>query len=418
LILFATLIHRSLNLAKSQDLFEYRTNTATRQTFIAWHTKYPSILPYLTQYLQANQPTSTGNNHSPLFPILIIIRSLRYSDSGSEIQKPLVPVVESLLGSREWQVRKVAAQALASLLSPQEALYRATNWTTGIKAAKGNNELHSRFMLLSLLFENIIDWPKVDNLAKKQIEMHLFRARDQQGKSPLLDISNAVVRCVASYLQATNSTNSPLRDGTADIAKAMLFSPVTCQRPIQGTQLWLSASFLLDQCPSTETLRSMLHFGNPSPDFQQLPALWALQGLMGPSSLANYVDVSVFRQIIALARSRSHDNAVRITAMDTLRLVTWEPAILAAIGADTRRAFVKDLSRTVQGTRYVPLREAALPALAWGVAWSVSSEDPDLDCGVLVSEILTLSHEDQVSCDPRELGKELTYSLNLLEKPH
>jgi hypothetical protein len=152
----------------------------------------------------------------------------------------------------------------------------------------------------------------------------------------------------------------------------------------------------------------MLDFGNPSPDFQQLPALWALQGLMGPSSLAQYVDVSVLRQIIALARSRSHDNAVRITAMDTLRLVTWEPAILAAIGADTRRAFIKDLSAIVQGTRYVPLREAALPALAWGVAWSVSSEDPDLDCGVLVNEILRLSHEDQVSSDPRELEKELT----------
>jgi hypothetical protein len=349
-----------------------------------------------------------GNKHSPLFPILIIIRSLRYSDSGSEIQRPLVPVVESLSGSREWQVRKVAAQALASLLSPQEALYRATNWTTGIKAAKGNNELHGRFMLLSLLFGDVIDWPKVDNLAKKQIEMHLIRARDQHGKSPLLDISNAVVRCVASYLQATNSTNSPLRDGTADIAKAMLFSPVISQRPVQGTQLWLSASFLLDQCPSTEILHSMLEFGNPSPDFQQLPALWALQGLMGPSSLANYVDSSVLRQIIALARSKSHDNAVRITAMDTLRLVTWKPAILAAIGADTRRAVVKDLSRTVQGTRYVPLREAALPALAWGVAWSVSSEGPDLDCRVLVSEILRLSHEDQVSSDPRELEKELT----------
>jgi hypothetical protein len=397
LILFATLIHRSLNLAKSQDLFEYRTNTATRQTFIAWHTKYASILPYLTQYLQANQPTDVGNKHSPLFPILIIVRSLRYSDSGSEIQKPLIPVVESLLGNREWQVRKVAAQALASLLSPQEAVYRATNWTTSIKDAKGNNEIHGRYMLLSLLFEHVIDWPKVDNLAKKQIEQHLIRALNQHGKSPLLDISNTVIHCVAAYFSATKSTNSSLRDSAVDIAKAMLFSPVTSQRPVQGTQLWLSASFLLDQCPSTDVLRSMLDFGNTSPDCQQLPALWALQGLMGTSSLVKYVDVSVFRQIIALARSRSHDNAVRITAMDTLRLVTWEPTILAAIEAETRRALIKDLSGIVQGTRYVPLREAALPALAWGVAWSVSSEDPDLDCGVLVREVLRLSHEDQVS---------------------
>jgi hypothetical protein len=161
-----------------------------------------------------------GNKHSPLFPILIIIRSLRYSDSGSEIQKPLVPVVESLLVSREWQVRKVAAQALASLLSPREALYRATNWTNSIKAAKGNNEIHGRFMLLSLLFENVIDWSKVDNLAKKQIEQHLIRARDQHGKSPLLDISNAVVRCVASYLQFTTPGRySRYRQGNVILAR-------------------------------------------------------------------------------------------------------------------------------------------------------------------------------------------------------
>jgi hypothetical protein len=252
-------------------------------------------------------------------------------------------------------------------------------------------------MLLSLLLDHVIDWSTVDNLAKKQIEQHLIRALDRQGQSPLLDISNTVTGCVASYFEMTKSTNFSLQDRTADAAKERLFSTFDSQRPTQGIQLWLSASFLLDQCPSNQNLRSLLDFGNASPDVQQLPALWALQGLMRSSSLLEFVDLSIFQQVLALACSRSHDNAVRITAMDTLRLVAWEPSILGAIRLDTRRTFLRNTSEIVRGTKYVPLREAALPALAWGIAWCISLKDTDLDCGVLAREVLRLSHEDQVS---------------------
>jgi hypothetical protein len=328
--------------------------------------------------------------------MLIIIRSLRYSDAGSDIQKPLVSVVEALLGSREWQVRKVAAQALASLLSPQEALYRATNWTTIIKSTKGNNEIHGRYMLLSNLLEHVVDWPKVDNLAKKQIEQHLLRALERHGNSPLLDISSNVIWCIDSYLKSTTPMNLDLRDRAATVAATMLFSPVASQRPVQGIQLWASAAYLLKHSPSSELLRSMLDHSNPSSDAQQLPALWALQGLMGSSDLAKHVDISLFRQIIALARSKSHDNAVRISAMDTLRQVSWSARILEAVDIEDRRAFVKDMSAIVCGTKYVPVREAALPALSWGTVWA-SSGDTVLDCGVLARELLKSSHEEQVS---------------------
>jgi hypothetical protein len=255
------------------------------------------------------------------------------------------------------------------------------------------------------LLENVIDWTKVDSLAKKQIEQHLLKTLDRHGSSPLLDISNTVVWCISAYLNATKTPNSQLRDRTAVVAKEMLFSSITSQRPIQGTQLWSCASFLLKQCPSSEVLHAMLNFGNASADFQHLPALWALQGMMGASSLAKYVDTLLFEKVIALARSKSHDNAVRIVAMDTLRLVAWDSAILGAIGGDIRRALIKDMSGIVRGTRYVPLREAALPALAWGTAWSLSSKDIDLECGVLATEALRLSHEDQVSRDRGYLNR-------------
>jgi hypothetical protein len=270
-------------------------------------------------------------------------------------------------------------------------------------------------MLLSLLFEHVIDWTKVDNLSKKQIEQHLLSALGRHGTSPLLDSSSAVVHSAAAYIKSTSPMSPDLEARTSTVAKAMLFSSVTTQRPIQGTQLWLSAAYLLDHCPSNQLLQSLLDFANFSPDFQQLPALWALQGSMGSDKLGSMVNSSIFSQVIELARSKSHDNAVRITAMDALRSVKWDLSVVDAVDVETRRAFVKDMSAIVRGTKYVPVREAALPALAWGVVW-VSSDGARLDCEVLSKELLKSSHEDEVSSPAvPKVFPSSPFSLNLPE---
>lgn len=394
MILFATLIHRSLNLAKSQDMFEYRTPSPTRQTFLAWHTKYPAILPHLAKYLEDHEPSSTANQHSPLFPILIIVRSLRYSESGAAVQDPLVPVVERLLSSREWQVRKVAAQALASLLSPKDALFRATNWTSTLSRSSGHNEVHGRYQLLALLFSHVIDWAKVDNLSKKQIEQNLFVALDRHGLSPLLDVSTTVVGCVSAYLASTAPMNLDLRSRTVEIARTTLFGPSASQYPVQGLSLWTSAMFLLDHAASTETLRSLLAYGDSSPNVTQLPALWTLQGIMGKPELLKLADLSIFQLVLSLARSTAHEDAVRISAMDTLHQSKWSEVITESVDVGTRRVFVREMSAVVMGTKYVPVREAALPALAWGIVWL--SSDGDLPWTTLSKELLKSSHEDEV----------------------
>jgi hypothetical protein len=378
-------------------MFEYRTPSPTRQTFFAWHSKYPAILPHLTKYLEEHEPSSTANQHSPLFPILIIVRSLRYSESGHAVQQPLVPVVDRLLASREWQVRKVAAQALASLLSPKEALFRATNWTSTLDACSDNNELHGRYQLLGLMFAHVIDWTKVDNLAKKQIEQSLFVALDRHGASPLLDISNTVIGCVSSYLASTTPMNPDLRSRTANLAKRTLFASPSSQYPVQGLVLWTSTMFLLDHARSTENLLGLLAHGNSSPNVTQLPALWTLQGLMDKPALQKLADLSIFQQVLSLARSIAHEDAVRITAMDTLHQAPWSREVLEAVDAETRRSFVKDMSAVVRGTKYVPVREAALPALAWGMAWLSSTLESDISWTVMSQQLLKSSHEDEVS---------------------
>lgn len=378
-------------------MFEYRTSSATRQTFSTWHNKYSTILPHLTRYLEDHNPTSTANQHSPLFPILIIIRSLRYSDQGAAVQQPLVPVVERLLASREWQVRKVAAQALASLLSPKEALFRITNWATSTNTSISNNEIHGRYQLLDLLFGHVVDWTKVDNLSKKQIEQSLSFALDRHGNAPLLDISNAVICCVSSYHALTAPLIPDLKTRTIDLARNNLFTSPSSQYPVQGLSLWSSAMFLLDHQASIETLMSLLASDNVSSNVQQLPALWTLQGLMAKPDLIKIADIQVFKQVLTLALSSAQEDAVRITAMDTLCQASWSREVLDAVDVDTRWAFVRGMEAVVRGTKYVPVREAALPALGWGLKWLASSGESGMSLSVVSKELLKSSHEDEVS---------------------
>jgi hypothetical protein len=106
LILFSTLVHRSLTPARvGQDMYASRLSL----TFASWHSRYPRILPFVTDYLNAHRPTAergiADNKHSPLFPILIIVRGLQYSDKAETVQDGLKSAVRPYLGSPEWQVR-------------------------------------------------------------------------------------------------------------------------------------------------------------------------------------------------------------------------------------------------------------------------------------------------------------------------
>jgi hypothetical protein len=108
LILFSTLVHRSLTPNRgTPDLFQNRTTLSKRQTLFNWHNTHPSIIPYLRDILgDSSSAGSTGaaNSHSPIFPILIILRSLRWSSEGGSLAAGLKTVVLPYLGSPERQV--------------------------------------------------------------------------------------------------------------------------------------------------------------------------------------------------------------------------------------------------------------------------------------------------------------------------
>lgn len=327
--------------------------------------------------------------------MLIIIRSLRHSDNGQVVQDPLVPAVERFLASREWQVRKVAGQALASLLSHQEALLRVTNWEK-LSNPSGNNELHGRLHFLSLVIENVIDWSRVDNLSKRQVERNLSAQIDRHGDSPLLDITNTILRCVSSYLEHAKSDSTTLVDSGTKIASRLYDHPEKVGKPIQGMQLWFSASFLLKHQPSKETLLKMLQLTNASPHVQQCPALWALEGIMG-GSYTEYLDADALNQVLTLARTSEPEDAMRC-AMTALHTVEWDEALLKGFEIGPRRGLVRDMLTAVRRTKYVPVREAALPALAWASRWLMGVSTESAPLTELGKELLIYSDENQVSC--------------------
>lgn len=65
-------------------------------------------MEYLTK--GSDPDCQTRSRHSPLLPILIIVRSLKWSDKNAEMLSNLARAVEPYLGSREYQVIRLAPE--------------------------------------------------------------------------------------------------------------------------------------------------------------------------------------------------------------------------------------------------------------------------------------------------------------------
>lgn len=105
-MLFSTLVNRSLQSARtSQHMYASRAALEGRQTFASWHSKYPRILPYISAYLRRYTAGQGAGGHTALFPMLIILRSLKWGPEEEKLQAELRDALEPYLGSPEWHVR-------------------------------------------------------------------------------------------------------------------------------------------------------------------------------------------------------------------------------------------------------------------------------------------------------------------------
>jgi hypothetical protein len=86
-------------------MYASRAALEGRQTFASWHSKYPRILPYIAAYLRRYTAGQGAGGHTALFPMLIILRSLKWGPDEEGLQAELRAALDPYLGNPEWQVR-------------------------------------------------------------------------------------------------------------------------------------------------------------------------------------------------------------------------------------------------------------------------------------------------------------------------
>ncbi|ORY34822.1 putative death-receptor fusion protein-domain-containing protein [Naematelia encephala] len=361
LILFSTLVHRSLTPTRgTQDLYASRATLATRQTLAAWHAKYPKIVPHITQHLRrAGSSLEKGSvsalsRHSPLFPILIIVRSLKWSDRGAEVRVPLLEAVEPYLSNQEWQIRQVSAQAISSLLSPAQAVQRAKGVTHAPLTQLRANAIHGNILLLRELVANVIEWSSLQEQERQKIEETLLmtlRRSDPNTVSPL--IVKTALECVLAYRHQVSQCSAEVVDMAVRIARSVLRRP----RLTPGYDLLVeTASILLADNDGTIELDLLLSSSEDA-------CLICLNHLAeSPDRLL----AGTLRTVLKLATSPNSGEAIQIAALEALVSAPWEVAG-DANGLKEVEIVLSLLENSVQKTKSVPLREAALPALGWAM---------------------------------------------------
>lgn len=381
LILFSTLAHRSLATARYQEVFGTRNALAGRQTLAAWDGRYPEMIPYVADYLRRarKEGPATLTQHSPLFPILIIVRSLRWSPEGAQTADSLFPVVEPYLGSVEWQIRDVASQALSSLLSSSQALERAKVTATRVShESKDFNTLHGRLLFLCRLISDVIYWDDVVAADKRILEMRLRDGLQVWGDSSTAVIPKAILDCVIAYANATTPSNPVLVPGAKRIALNILQTPEPYRPGLDLLHQSAAACVLIQPIVPRDVVALL------APQIPEDAQLAALDKVEDSLALQTPEILSVVIKLSALENS----NTVRTKAFDVLSAWAATPEADAGIAPLTGA-----ILKVVKTTRCVPLREAALPALGRAIAAGPDSASLD----VLATILHKTSDENRVS---------------------
>lgn len=356
LILFSTIVHRTLAPGRgTQDFFASKSNLSTRQTLAHWHNKYPSVIPYITQILSDLSASTTPNAHSPLFPILIIIRSLRWSADGVDLAGRLIPVVQKLLGSKEWQVRMVSAQALSSLVSPEQAVVMLQEDLGNIITQ--TNAHHGHLLLKRHLIAEVVDWSLVDRDIRTRVEHRLSSLLDSTNVigSPL--VVKATLDLIASYLDVSVNISSMISD-TQDLARQVL----SRREALPGQNLLVeSATAILFKYGQAGRPAMLACLKSPSEDLQ-IAALDRLMATRGKT-----IDGKSLELLMDIASGQSA-LSVKISALEALLLILDIDALAISIDLNRKTAFTQVVLEMAKDAKSVPLREAALAVSGWAVA--------------------------------------------------
>ncbi|WVQ75014.1 hypothetical protein IAR50_004622 [Cryptococcus sp. DSM 104548] len=388
LILFSTLVHRCLSPPRGgQDYYRSRATLASRTTFSTFHAKFPLILPFLIDHLSSGPTADTGNKHTPLFPILIIIRSLRWSEKNTEIPKRLVLALSPYLHSREHQVRRAAAQAMSSVLSPTEAMQRVL--TTPADPIDSPNAVHGQVCLLYQLVANQIQWDTVTEADKGAVENVLLKLVGTHLPGLYPSITAESIACVESYLSQVHPGESALRDLVVRKASEYLESPTKTFVPGEEFRLAACANTVLCHSPSARAVVSLL--GPHSAETVNLTVLKRLPQLEDAYSAA------LFNRVLTLAIAGGAGDGVQEAALDALAETEWGMVLVEWREEGGRFERVcEGLETVLARSKCVPVKEAALAAFGWAAHMGLENGVRQLPVyDKLASRILYSSQEDE-----------------------
>ncbi|WVF68582.1 hypothetical protein IAT40_003351 [Kwoniella sp. CBS 6097] len=398
LIFFSTMVHRCLSPPRGgQDYYRSRSALATRSSFAAFHAKYPQIIPFITDYLRQHSASDDKgkkknvNRHSPLFPILIIVRSLRWASEEEKLQHDLKEAVRPYLSSDEYQVRQVASQALASLVSPSEALRQVSDIPAQI-VQRDLNSVHGNLLFLCQLISNVIHWVEVPADSRQKVEGGLMTVVNRYVPGDCPPVTQAAIGCLEDYLEHASLVSEELLTSTLERAKQYLSSGSMTQfLPAEESRRTACTQLLLRHSPSTDLLLKLLSSGAVEHD--QLSALEQLPSLPGMWT------AEVFQKVLVLALSGSGGHGVQALALDSLAEISWPAETISGLKGKWG-GVVRRLEGLV-GDRCVPVKEAALTTLGWAVNQRLSTgegssdQDSAKELDVVTRYILTASDENK-----------------------
>lgn len=401
LILFSTLVHRCLAPPRGgQDYYRSRTTLASRKPYSLFHNKYPLILPFLMEYLAkgSDPDCQTGNTHSPLLPILIIVRSLKWSDKNAEMLSNLARAVELYLGSREYQIRQTAAQALSSAISPSEALKRVLSIENYLSPSPEMiNATHGYICLLRQLISNFIEWETVDAESLARIDNILLRLVKEYIPETHPTITADIIGCVESYLTSTGVDKGPIVTEITCRAQKYMNRPSPAFVPAEEFRLVACTAVLSTHAASPSIILSLL--GSSSSEASNifiLEHLWHLRESYSPELLDRVISLGV--------RGKAGEG-VQLKALNVLSEITWQSMdcdILAEWKEKGGRfeTVCEALDRIVINSKCVPIREAALVALGWALHHALTDSSGENKRVISMYErlaqyVLRVSHEDE-----------------------
>ena len=362
LILFSTIVHRSLAPGRgTQDYYASKSTLASRQTLANWHNRFPSVIPYITQIISELSVSSASNSnslnaHSPLFPNLIIVRSLRWSAAGAELAGKLVSAIKPLLRSKEWQVRRVAAQALSSLISPESAPEIVLESISASPA--GNNERHGLLLLSRHLVLDVVDWTSGEEARRAKTE-HALRELLLSSESDTPLVAQAKIDLVTAYIGAAPAASNETISALLVCANRALSSKSS--QPGHSLLIASASNAVLQYDLEEQTLARLL--SNNDEDVH-LPALANAAALIRRGEVSQ----STVDGIIGIVL-KANAMAAQIAAFEALCDVPITSSTLLQCAPGISQKIMARAKDLALGSKCVPLQEAALALYGFSLAW-------------------------------------------------